>query len=438
MGKLRRLLLVAAIAAVGSVSAALAQGQTAGSPLVTTQAATSIGSTSAVLNGTINPEGQQTDYAFQWGPTSALGHETTPTSAGSASSTAAVSAPLAGLTPGTKYHFRAIAITSTGAVIVGAESTLATHGTAPPPSTPPTATTRPATQVAQTSMTLNGIVDPKGHATTYYFEYGTTTNFGFETSPVGAGAGTGGFAVAVQVSGLASNTTYHFRLVAVNVGGTALGGGRAATTAPLPPAVVTGGASKVALSSAVITGLVNPEGQATTYYFQFGTTTSYGLQTPTATLGSGTSNILAQSDLEGLTSNTSYHYRVVAQNKGGISYGADRTLKTAGHTLVRSRLRVLGRMAFVSRRGWIDVAMGCFAGQSRCGGRVRLTHGAATIGAHRFRIAAANGAVEVFRLNRTGRSLFGRGYRHPVLVQVTATTTGGQRVTRWLRVARWF
>ena len=87
MGKLRPLLLVAVLA-VGSIPVALALGASPTPPLVTTQAATNISATGAVLNGTINPEGQQTDYAFQWGPTNRYGHETDITAAGSSTSTA--------------------------------------------------------------------------------------------------------------------------------------------------------------------------------------------------------------------------------------------------------------------------------------------------------------------------------------------------------------
>ena len=48
---------------------------------------------------------------------------------------------------------------------------------------PPVATTGPATGISQTSATLTGTVDPNNEATTYYFEYGTTTSYG-STTPV--------------------------------------------------------------------------------------------------------------------------------------------------------------------------------------------------------------------------------------------------------------
>jgi hypothetical protein len=302
----------------------------------------------------------------------------------------------------------------------------------------PAVTTEPATLLAQSSMTLNGVVDPKGLATTYHFEYGTTTQYGYQTALVDAGAGTSNVKAAAQLTGLVANTTYHFRLVAVSAGGTTLGADRSATTLPSPPAVVTGVASKVGASSAVLNAVIDPEGQSTHYYFQFGITTSYGVQTPLDSVGSEATNIALGREVEGLSSNTIYHYRVVAQNKGGTSYGADRTLKTGGQASVPSTLRILGRMLFVSRGGWVGVAMGCFAGQTRCAGRVSLTYGATLIGGRRFGIAAANGGSQVLRLNRTGRRMFGRHYHGPVPVEVTVVTTGGQQISRALTAARWF
>ena len=68
---------------------------------------------------------------------------------------------------------------------------------------------------------------------------------------------------------------------------------------------------------------------ATTYRFEYGTSTSYGLQTAEADAGSGTGAVDASADLSGLTTDTTYHYRVVATNAAGVDRGSDHTLKTA-------------------------------------------------------------------------------------------------------------
>ena len=69
---------------------------------------------------------------------------------------------------------------------------------------------------------------------------------------------------------------------------------------------------------------------ATTYRFEYGTSTSYGLQTAEADAGSGTGAVDASANLGGLTTDTTYHYRVVATNAAGVTRGSDHTLKTDG------------------------------------------------------------------------------------------------------------
>jgi hypothetical protein len=96
-----------------------------------------------------------------------------------------------------------------------------------------------------------------------------------------------------------------------------------------PPAVITGAASAVKATSVKIAGTVNPEGQATTYLVQFGTTTMYGSAATTTSTGAGTTPVTATSTLTALKANTLYHYRLTATNASGTSYGADGTFHTA-------------------------------------------------------------------------------------------------------------
>jgi len=94
----------------------------------------------------------------------------------------------------------------------------------------PTATTGAATDVTATTVTLTGTVDPNKEATSYWFEYGTTAGYGAQTAPSDAGPGNAPKAVSASVSGLASSTTYHFRLVARNASGTVAGADATFTT----------------------------------------------------------------------------------------------------------------------------------------------------------------------------------------------------------------
>ena len=78
---------------------------------------------------------------------------------------------------------------------------------------------------------LHGTVTPNAPATTYHFEYGTTTAYGSSTQETALPAGADGVAVSVAVGGLAPATSYHVRLVATNVDGTnATGEDRTFTT----------------------------------------------------------------------------------------------------------------------------------------------------------------------------------------------------------------
>jgi Zn-dependent metalloprotease len=104
------------------------------------------------------------------------------------------------------------------------------HPCGAPPPQPPSVTTGSASGVSQSAATLNGSVDPNGLATSYHFEYGTTSSYGSSTSSQSAGSGTSAVAASAGISGLAAGTTYHFRLVASNSAGTTQGSDQTFTT----------------------------------------------------------------------------------------------------------------------------------------------------------------------------------------------------------------
>jgi hypothetical protein len=194
----------------------------------------------------------------------------------------------------------------------------------------PVVTTGNATAISPTSATLNATVNPEGQSTTYYFEYGITTSYGSQTSMAGAGSGTADVKVSTSIGPLVPNTTYHYRVVATNAAGTMLGGDVSFKT-PKPPApvVVTRHATNITQTSASVNGTVNPEGQATSYVFEYGTSSSYGAQTPAASAGSGTKTIVVSATLAALTPNTTYHYRLAATSANGTTFGHDSSFKTA-------------------------------------------------------------------------------------------------------------
>ncbi|UCG12397.1 MAG: fibronectin type III domain-containing protein [Deltaproteobacteria bacterium] len=98
--------------------------------------------------------------------------------------------------------------------------------------------------------------------------------------------------------------------------------------ASTPPTITTGSASSVGSSSATLNGTVKPNGSSTSYYFEYGTTATYGSVTPTTDAGSGASDVPVSADISGLDPETTYHFRIVATNSFGTSYGSDQTFDT--------------------------------------------------------------------------------------------------------------
>jgi hypothetical protein len=101
---------------------------------------------------------------------------------------------------------------------------------------------------------------------------------------------------------------------------------------PLPPTVTTEAVTGVQPTEATLHGTVNPNGNATNYYFQYGETTSYGSIVPAggAGVGSGAASVPVSNTITGLNADTTYHYRMVAANSAGTTYGSDQAFTTLG------------------------------------------------------------------------------------------------------------
>lgn len=100
-----------------------------------------------------------------------------------------------------------------------------------------------------------------------------------------------------------------------------------------PPSAQTSAPSAVSTTSATLNGSVNPNGSGTTYFFEYGTSTSYGSQTPTQSAGSDSTTHPEATSISGLAAGTTYHYRIVATNPGGTTDGADMTFTTQGASI---------------------------------------------------------------------------------------------------------
>jgi glucose/arabinose dehydrogenase len=189
------------------------------------------------------------------------------------------------------------------------------------------AITEPATNVGDTAATLTGVIGPGGHPTTYWFKYGTTTSYGNETPRRDAGSGTEGRRVTERITGLTPNTLYHYTACYSNQTGSGCGHDATFRTGASSVAV-TEPATDVGDTAATLAGTIVPAGHATQYWFRYGTSTSYGNETPRADAGSGIEGRPVSHRVSGLTPNTLYHYTACFSSETGSGCGDDATFRT--------------------------------------------------------------------------------------------------------------
>ena len=180
---------------------------------VETDPATDITPTTAVLHGSLDPDGIATTYWFEYGIDTSYRSRTAEASAAPTPGDVAPT-EIDNLQSGRPYHFRLVAHNELGT----------THGpdqTFVAAAPPKISGVRPS-DVAETSATLHARIDPGGFPTTYRFEYGTSTNYDHAVPANGGsvGSGTEPVSVSAELSGLEPGATYHFRVVAENEWGT--------------------------------------------------------------------------------------------------------------------------------------------------------------------------------------------------------------------------
>jgi hypothetical protein len=138
--------------------------------------------------------------------------------------------------------------------------------------------------------------------------------------------------VSAQVSGLEPEMTYNFLLVATyGAGKTPVSGATQkmfTTHAVTAPTATTLAAEGLKETEATLKGTVNPGGEATEYFFEYGTGTGYGQTTEKATLSASGGNQGVSATPKGLTPGTEYHFRLVAKNNQGFAKGLDQSFKT--------------------------------------------------------------------------------------------------------------
>ncbi|MBG0770935.1 MAG: sortase [Anaerolineaceae bacterium] len=135
--------------------------------------------------------------------------------------------------------------------------------------------------------------------------------------------------MSYSLTGLDPNTIYHFRVKATNPGGITYGDDLTFTTSKIAPTTTTGAATNIGTTTATLNGTVNANNDGTTIYFEYGLDLSYGStadadQNPL----NGLADTAVSANLTGLADLTLYHFRVVATNSAGTTYGADQTFLT--------------------------------------------------------------------------------------------------------------
>ena len=335
---------------------------------------------------------------------------------------------------------------------------------------PPTVVSQQPSSVTQTAAMLNATVNANESAIgECRFEYGTTVSYGSSVicSAV-PGAGQGTSAVSAALTGLSANVTYHFRIVATNPGGTSYGSDETLETLPNPPGVLTGSASTVTQTAAMLNATVDPGGAAVAdCHFDYGTTSAFGSTAPcTAPAGEGAGPVADAAPITALTPDTNYFFRIVASNGGGISYGATQSVATlalaatppASHGVLAFQEQqpatpvatLVSTSLTASRSGIAYLEVRCPAGHGRCVGTVALRTVNAvaarvpsrprakilTLAVAPFNLAGGREARVKVRLSGAARGLLRRARVLRVHALITTKISGATRTTQTLLTLR--
>lgn len=314
-------------------------------PVVVFQGESAITPFDATLEGFVNPENQETTYHFQYATDGAF-TENVKTLAFGGSGTGVGSAQPVGpvdlggtLTPSTTYFYRVIAKNATG------ETQGPTQHFETLPLQKPSLSGEHTGLLTAPMTTIEGELNPNDQPVT-----GCEVQYALQGAGFGApesvacqpnnppentfGEGANPVPLIATLSSLHPGASYEYRILATNNTGTTEG---TVQTFAVPPApsVTIGAAQNITRTTATLPGTVNPEGLETSYYYQYGTTMSYGGNAPSiqgVNAGSGTEAVPAPIGISGLRPATTYHYRLAATNADGTTYSEDETFTTAPPT----------------------------------------------------------------------------------------------------------
>ena len=326
----------------GSNKKVMVFGAVTALPDATTEAATGIIRGGATLHGTISAAGgPDATCAFQYIPeyqffsqgfAGAPEAPCSPAGPFTGSSSSAVSAVVTGLDPETTYAFRLLGSSESGS-LGGQRLNFNTPGAV-------NVTTGAASALAKTSATLNGTVNPEGtELEECFFEYGKNNALGSKVpcaeTPAAIGDGNSPVAVHADLTGLDGATQYVFRFGGKNEFGTNFG--QFAEFKTLGAAIERASVAGVAPTSAIFKAEINPNGEATSYSFEYVSEADFkasgfdnAVQLPSGgeAIGSGTTGVEVEQEATGLTPRTTYHLRVTASNASGDASGPEIVFST--------------------------------------------------------------------------------------------------------------
>ncbi len=305
-------------------------------PTVTTSQSAFPSDTTVVVSGTITPNGPSTSYWYEFGTVATFGSKTPTQIIGSGFREIPAPLYITGLTKDTAYYYRLVASNEVGTTAGETRTFHTTVGTPAPVGSVPTLKTLAASGVSRTSANLSGEVTPNKSATQYWFEFGPTQSLGSVSSLQSIGDGSVKVPASFALTNLSPGTSYYFRINAQNQFGTVNGGILNFKTSGAPIATIavitTQVASSVGTTTATLRGTVNPYSTPTTYWFEYGTNANFDSSTTNSTsqksAGAGATTVGIETNISSLKANTTYYYRIVAQNAAGTVRGDALDFKT--------------------------------------------------------------------------------------------------------------
>lgn len=321
-------------------------------PVVESENTSSVNSTEATLEAQVDPDYQETTYAFEYATNKALtGAKTLDGAAalnGPGGQTASVSIG-AVLQPGESYYYRIVAENETseneGKPVVGTVHTF---------TTPPASFTDTPTPTSGTGARFEGHFTLIPVDTKYSFDYkvGSECTGENSTPTVDAGTGTGTATEAWEVPSaeepaqgwpsappLKPNTEYTVCFVTSNAYGAQVGAPEHFTTPTAPPAIDSENASSQGPAGMTLEAKIDPNLQETTYSFEYATQEAL-IGTPGATKLAGESPLAAVlAELPATVKigapqpGKTYYYRVVAENESTTIEGKPATGEIKSYAL---------------------------------------------------------------------------------------------------------